>query len=161
MANPQTNTAHGTPGDVPVGTLEDGRYLFPVRVYYEDTDSGGVVYYANYFKFAERARTEMMRALGIESQQLMQDEGLALAVRHCEADFMKPARLDDLLTVSTRVLGIGGASVEVEQIITGSGTDLVRIALKLACMSLAGGPARMPDGVRATLERFFKNNQQD
>ncbi len=153
MADHQDNTAQGT--------LEDGRYVFPVRVYYEDTDSGGVVYYANYFKFAERARTEMMRALGIESQRLMQDEGLALAVRYCEADFKKPARLDDLLTVSTRVLGIGGASVDAEQMIACNGTDLVRINLKLACMSLAGGPARMPDKVRAILERFCKTNQQD
>lgn len=140
------------------GSLEDGRYEFPVRVYYEDTDSGGVVYYANYFKFAERARTEMMRSLGVESQKLMEDEGIALAVRHCEADFRKPAHLDDLLTVSTRILGIGGASVDAEQIIVRNGTDLVQINLKLACMSLAGGPARMPDHLRATLERFCDNN---
>ena len=143
------------------GALENGRHVFPVRVYYEDTDAGGVVYYANYFKYAERARTEMMRSLGIESRQLMQNDGLALAVRHCEADFKKPARLDDLLTVSTRVLGIGGASVDAEQTIACNGTDLVRINLKLACMSLAGGPARMPDDLRATLERICDNNQQD
>jgi acyl-CoA thioester hydrolase len=143
------------------GVLDGDRYVFPVRVYYEDTDSGGVVYYANYFKFAERARTEMMRSLGVESQKLMADEGIALAVRHCEADFKKPARLDDLLTVSTRILGIGGASVDAEQMIACSGTDLVKINLKLACMSLAGGPARMPDTVRATLENFCDNNQQD
>jgi acyl-CoA thioester hydrolase len=143
------------------GVLDGDRYVFPVRVYYEDTDSGGVVYYANYFKFAERARTEMMRSLGVESQKLMADEGIALAVRHCEADFKKPARLDDLLTISTRILGIGGASVDAEQMIACSGTDLVKINLKLACMSLAGGPARMPDTVRATLENFCDNNQQD
>ncbi|MGY8991281.1 MAG: YbgC/FadM family acyl-CoA thioesterase [Rhodospirillales bacterium] len=143
------------------GVLDGDRYVFPVRVYYEDTDSGGVVYYANYFKFAERARTEMMRSLGVESQKLMSEEGIALAVRHCEADFKKPARLDDLLTVSTRVLGIGGASVDAEQMIACNGTDLVKINLKLACMSLAGGPARMPDTVRATLENFCGNNQQD
>lgn len=143
------------------GSLEDGRYEFPVRVYYEDTDSGGVVYYANYFKFAERARTEMMRSLGVESQQLMADEGIALAVRHCEADFRKPARLDDLLTVSTRILDIGGASVDAEQTIVRNGTDLVQINLKLACMSLSGGPARMPDHLRATLERICDNNEQD
>jgi acyl-CoA thioester hydrolase len=103
----------------------------------------------------------MMRSLGVESQKLMADEGIALAVRHCEADFKKPARLDDLLTVSTRILGIGGASVDAEQMIACSGTDLVKINLKLACMSLAGGPARMPDTVRATLENFCDNNQQD
>ena len=143
------------------GVLDGDRYVFPVRVYYEDTDSGGVVYYANYFKFAERARTEMMRSLGVESQKLMADEGIALAVRHCEADFKKPARLDDLLTVSTRILGISGASVDAEQMIACSGRDLVKINLKLACMSLAGGPARMPDTVRATLENFCDNNQQD
>ena len=143
------------------GILEGDRYMFSVRVYYEDTDAGGVVYYANYFKYAERARTEMMRSLGVESQKLMQDEKIALAVRHCEADFKKPARLDDLLTVSTRVLGIGGASLDAEQTIACDGTDLVKINLKLACMSLAGGPARMPDNVRATLERICDNNRQD
>jgi len=143
------------------GLLADGRYVFPVRVYYEDTDSGGVVYYANYFKFAERARTEMMRSLGVESQKLMTDDGIALAVRHCEADFRKPARLDDLLTVSTRILGIGGASVDVEQIIASGETNLVTINIKLACMSMAGGPARMPDHLRETLERICDNSQQD
>ncbi|MEX2450406.1 MAG: YbgC/FadM family acyl-CoA thioesterase, partial [Rhodospirillales bacterium] len=133
-----------TQAEAPSGAFEQDLYVYPVRVYYEDTDAGGVVYYANYFKFAERARTEMMRALGVESGRLMNEDGIALAVRHCEADFTKPARLDDLLTVSTRLLGLGGASVTVEQTIACQGAALAKITIRLACMSLAGGPARMP-----------------
>ncbi|MEQ8193752.1 MAG: tol-pal system-associated acyl-CoA thioesterase [Rhodospirillales bacterium] len=144
----------------PGGAFDGDRHVCPVRVYYEDTDAGGVVYYANYFKFAERARTEMMRALGIESGRLMSEDGIALAVRHCEADFMKPARLDDLLTVSTRLLGIGGASVTVEQTIARNGAALVKITIRLACMALAGGAARMPDGLRAILDKFCITKEQ-
>ena len=68
-----------------------------VRVYYEDTDAGGVVYYANYLKFAERARTEALRSVGLEQTELMEKSGIAFVVRHCEAEFFRPARLDDLI----------------------------------------------------------------
>ena len=79
------------------GMVADGVHVFPVRVYYEDTDAGGIVYYANYLKFAERARTELLRIAGITHSDLMAESGVAFAVRHCAADFIKPARLDDPL----------------------------------------------------------------
>ncbi|HEC14899.1 MAG TPA: YbgC/FadM family acyl-CoA thioesterase [Rhodospirillales bacterium] len=71
-------------------------HVFPIRVYFEDTDAGGIVYYANYLKFAERARTEMMRSLGVESSHWLDGEGVVFAVRRCDADYRRPARLDDL-----------------------------------------------------------------
>ena len=75
-------------------------YIHPCRVYYEDTDAGGVVYYANYLKFMERGRSEWLRALGFESSQLATEKDVMFAVVHCTLDFLAPARLDDLLTVS-------------------------------------------------------------
>ena len=84
-------------------------HRFPVRVYYEDTDAAGVVYYANYLKFAERARTEMMRAAGADHAGLAAAHGVALTVRRCEIDYLRPARLDDLIEGETRILQGGGA----------------------------------------------------
>ena len=138
------------------GALQDGVHVFPVRVYFEDTDAGGIVYYANYLRFAERARTEMLRHLGIESGRMVDDLGLAFAVKQCSMDFIKPAKLDDLLTVETRLLGVGGASLTADQRVSRDGTDLVRMELKLACMSLEGRPARLPADIRNRLEDFEK-----
>jgi acyl-CoA thioester hydrolase len=124
-----------------------------VRVYYEDTDAGGVVYYANYLRFAERARTEMLRRLGIESSKLMAEAGIAFVVRHCEADYRRPARLDDELEVRTRLVNMGGATLELEQRIVraGNGNETVRLLLTLACMTAAGKPARIPAEIRRRL----------
>ena len=80
-------------------------FLWPVRVYYEDTDSGGVVYYANYLKFMERARTEWLRALGFEQDQLIEEEGVIFAVRRAEVDFIAPGRFNDALQVSATTHG--------------------------------------------------------
>ena len=132
---------------------QDG-HAFPLRVYYEDTDAGGIVYYANYLRFAERARTEMLRGLGVESSDLMADDGVALAVRHCAADYMRPARLDDALTVETRVTGVGGATLELAQTVRRGDEDLVRLDLKLGCMGLDGRPKRLPGHLRQLLNEF-------
>ena len=86
-------------------------FQWPVRVYYEDTDSGGVVYYANYLRFMERARTEWMRALGFEQDRLIREEGIVFAVRSANVEFLQPARFNDLLTVSTRLQRRGRASL--------------------------------------------------
>ncbi len=124
-------------------------HVFPLRVYFEDTDSGGIVYYANYLKFAERARTEMMRGGGIESSRLMTDDGVALAVKECHADFKRPAKLDDVLGVHSRIVKIGGASIEAEQDVCRGGEVLVALKIKLACMDIhTGTPKRLPDAVR-------------
>ncbi len=131
-----------------------GLHKFPVRVYYEDTDAAGVVYYANYLRYAERARSEMLRDLGIESAALMANGGLAFAVKHCSMDFIKPAKLDDMLSVETRLIEIKGASLTAEQCVRRENADLVRMELKLACMSLDGKPARLPAAVKSRLEEF-------
>lgn len=135
--------------------LVDNAHVFPVRVYYEDTDAGGIVYYANYFKFAERARTELLRMAGVNQSELISEEGIAFAVRHCSADFLKPARLDDALEVHTRVVAVNGASVEMEQAVKRNGDDRVRLRVKVACMSKSGRPCRIPVSVRTVLENFF------
>ena len=136
------------------GMLEDNAHVFPVRVYYEDTDAGGIVYYANYLKFAERARTELLRLSGINQSVLISEQGVAFAVRQCSADFLKPARLDDALEVHTRVLQIRGASVEMAQSIKRDGVDMVKVGVKLACMSGFDRPSRIPVPVRAVLLNF-------
>lgn len=128
-----------------------GVHVFPVRVYYEDTDAAGIVYYANYLRYAERARTEMLRGIGMGSARMMEADGLAFAVRRCSMEFVKPAKLDDLLDVETRLVEVGGASVIADQRIKRDATDLVRMKLTLACMSLAGRPARLPAPLRARL----------
>ena len=89
------------------GELDGDLHIFPVRVYFEDTDAGGIVYYANYLHFAERARSEMLRHLGIESGTMVEDWGLIFAVKKCSMDFIRPAKLDDLLLIKTRLIEIG------------------------------------------------------
>ncbi|MEX0695575.1 MAG: tol-pal system-associated acyl-CoA thioesterase [Rhodospirillales bacterium] len=124
-------------------------HVHSVRIYYEDTDAGGIVYYANYLKFAERARTEMLRAHGIENGLLMQTERVAFAVRECHADYRKPARLDDLLEIRTRVEELSGASMRMRQDVLRDGEVLVSIAVRLACMDIDNGsPRRLPAIVR-------------
>jgi acyl-CoA thioester hydrolase len=127
-------------------------HRFPVRVYYEDTDSGGIVYYANYLKFAERARTEMLRDLGVNHADMVERSGVGFSVRYCEVEYLRPARLDDLLEVVTRVTGVGGAVLELEQIVLRAGDEAARLHIKLACLNRSGRPVRLPDGIRAALE---------
>src|ERR1700750_1735509 len=85
-------------------------FTWPIRVYYEDTDAGGVVFYANYLKFFERARTEWLRSLGVEQRKFFEDTGLMFAVRRTSVEYLKTASLDDLLVVVSRVERLGGAS---------------------------------------------------
>ena len=128
------------------GEIKDNKFLFPVRVYYEDTDAGGVVYYANYLKFAERARTEYIRALGVRQQDaLEQEERFAFMVRHCEADYQSPAFLDDELVVSCQVTEIGGTTCTMHQEISRGDKLLVSIDVKAVYVSLkAKRPVRIP-----------------
>lgn len=126
-------------------------HRFPIRVYYEDTDAGGIVYHSNYLNFAERARTELVRELGVSQREMLEDgEGTAFAVRSANIDFRRPARLDDLLSVETEVTSIGGASIELDQRIirADDGTELVRIGVRLGYITLSGKPARIPAPVR-------------
>jgi acyl-CoA thioester hydrolase len=107
-------------------TLPDGTFRLPIRVYYEDTDAGGVVYHANYVKFMERARTEWLRSLGWEQDRLAAELGVIFAVRSLGLEFLRPARFNELLVVSAQVTETRGASLRFEQGIwrSGDGTHL-------------------------------------
>ena len=126
-------------------------HSMPLRVYYEDTDAAGIVYYANYLKFAERGRTEMMRALGFAHSRIDAETGTLFTVRRLAADYRTPARLDDSLTVATTVLEIGAATVLLDQEIRRDGTVLVALELLVACVGRDGRPRRVPAGLRAAL----------
>lgn len=131
-----------------------GIHVLPVRVYYEDTDAGGIVYYANYLKFAERARTEFLRDVCGAYYARMLADGMGFVVRRCTVDYGQPARLDDLLEVHSRILDLGGARLTTEQVVRRGGDELVRMTVDLACVSSAGRPARVPAQLRQALEGF-------
>jgi acyl-CoA thioester hydrolase len=131
-----------------------GSHVTPIRVYYEDTDAGGIVYYANYLKFAERARSEMLRDVCDGQYRRMRGDGMHFVVRHCSADFMGSARLDDLVEVHSRILDLRGASLSAEQIVRREGQDIVTMTIDLACLGPAGRPARIPAELRAAMEEF-------
>jgi acyl-CoA thioester hydrolase len=126
------------------GAIEAGVHRLPLRVYYEDTDAAGIVYHAAYLKFAERARTEMLRCLALDHGTLRERFGLSFAVRRCVVDYRAPARLDDQLIVTTRLVRHGGASLDLEQRVSSGGRLLVRLEVRLALLSAGLGVARLP-----------------
>ncbi|MGE4351159.1 MAG: tol-pal system-associated acyl-CoA thioesterase [Bdellovibrionales bacterium] len=126
-------------------------FSIPARVYYEDTDAGGVVYYAGYLRFAERARTEWIRDLLPHEGPLWKEGGPLFMVRHLEADYKAPARLDDLLTVTTEPLIIGGASLNLAQNILRGEDVLVAIKVTLVCTTGDGKVLRIPPEWRQKL----------
>lgn len=128
-----------------------GEHVFPVRVYYEDTDAAGIVYYVNYLKFAERARTEMLRLLGREQQRMMDADGVAFAVKSARVEYFRPARLDDALAVRTGLIEVAGASLKVRQRIFRGGELLADMQIRLAVMDKSGRPTRLPADIRAAL----------
>jgi acyl-CoA thioester hydrolase len=136
----------------PAATLAEGRHVYTLRVYYEDTDAGGVVYYANYLRYAERARTEALRELGIPHAALVARYGLMFVVRRIKVDYLRPARLDESLTVVTEALAVGGASVVLHQAVLGSGGTCAILEVQLACVPPNGDkPARLPPPWRSAL----------
>ena len=108
-------------------------------------------YYANYLKFAERARSEWLREIGGDEAKAMKAGGLLFVVRRCEIDYRQPARLDDLLEVATRVVAFAGATLDLEQVVRRDDADLVVMQVTLACLNSAGRPARLPAALRAAL----------
>jgi len=132
-------------------------HVLPLRVYYEDTDAAGIVYYANYLKFAERGRSELMRKIGVESKQLIADHGVQLVVKNCQIEYFRPARLDDLIEVHTRVVKVGGASMTGEQRVLRGAEELVRIDILIACYGNNGKTARMPGELRSKLKNIMFN----
>jgi acyl-CoA thioester hydrolase len=134
-----------------MGAVVDGAHVLRLRVYYEDTDAGGVVYYANYLRYAERARTEFLRCVAGTAAERMRADGMAFAVRHCTADYRRPARLDDAIEVHTRITDVGGASLAARQEVRRGAELLVEMTVRLACMNGLGRPARMPTAVKRAL----------
>ena len=118
-----------------------------IRIYYEDTDAGGVVYYANYLKFAERARTEFLRDMGVDQSELTQKTGLFFVVRHAELDIKKPVKLDDLLEIETHITKTSKASFYMLQEIKRDDEILVNIHVKIACVREVDG-AFKPVGLK-------------
>lgn len=126
-------------------------HTFPVRVYYEDTDLAGIVYYANYLRFIERGRTEYVRARGVDQARLRAETGIVFAVRRVEADYLAPARFGEDLTVETEVVEVKGASLVMIQRVTRDGTVLFAARVVVVAIDAAGRAARMPADLRRLL----------
>ncbi|MBC7737725.1 MAG: tol-pal system-associated acyl-CoA thioesterase [Candidatus Saccharibacteria bacterium] len=127
------------------------RHSFDLRVYYEDTDLAGIVYYANYLKFIERARTEWVRSLGVDQAQLRSQQGVVFAVRRIEADYLKPARFDDELRVETEEVAVTAARITLSQTVSRGLERLFTAQVTLVCLTDTGHPARIPATLRQTL----------
>jgi len=131
---------------------ENGRHLYPLRVYYEDTDAGGIVYHANYLRYAERARTEALRAMGIPHAEMVEHFGLMFVVRRIEVDYQRAARLDDSLMVETESLEVGGASSVLRQTVVGALGVCAVLTVRLACVRPGDNkPGRIPPRWRTAL----------
>jgi acyl-CoA thioester hydrolase len=117
--------------------MSAAEFRFATRVYYEDTDAGGVVYYANYLKYLERARTELLRGLGFDQMHLVEEHDLAFVVRSVQADYRKPARLDDALEVVSSIAEIGRASLQFSQNVMRAETCLLEARITIACVKLS------------------------
>ncbi len=128
-------------------------FQYQLRVYYQDTDAGGIVYHANYLNFAERARAEALRAMGVPHVEMVRQFGVMFVVRRIKIDYQRPARLDDELRVETQVIEVGGASATLRQEFWRDSDSLAVLKIGLGCARVADGKAvRMPDLFRARLQ---------
>jgi acyl-CoA thioester hydrolase len=125
-------------------------HLYPLRIYYEDTDLAGIVYYANYLRFIERARTEWVRSLGVD-QVGLKAQGIVFAVRRIEAEYLAPARFDDVVEVRTEVQGVTGARITLQQDIWRADQRLFASVVTLVAVTDKGAPTRLPKGLRDKL----------
>ena len=151
-----------TAGETPTsGWFDAGEHRFPLRVFYEDTDAAGIVYYANYLKFAERARTEAMRLLGLDHSAFARDEARIFVVRRVEVDYLVPARLDDSLVVRTRFTEMGGAYVDALQRVCRGEEVLARLFMRVVCMTGAARPARIPAPWRRQFEPLLSSGEAE
>lgn len=127
------------------------KHLFPLRVYYEDTDLAGIVYYANYLKFIERARSEWVRALGVDQTRMKADHDLVFAVRRVEADYLRPAVFDDELIVETSLESSSAARIVLQQNVKRADELLFASVVTLVALTSSGRPTRLPADVRQNL----------
>ena len=127
-------------------------HQFFCRVYYEDTDCGKVVYYANYLKFFERARTELLRSFSISQSILAKEQQLAFVVRNCQINYQHPAFFDDLLLVESKISNLGKASIDMQQHITCNGKKIASLVVNLACINtITFKPCKLP----TTIQQIF------
>ncbi len=142
------------------GQFNGDVHRFPIRIYYEDTDSVGLVYHANYLKYAERARTEMLRLVGISQTEMALRYGVSFAVRDCVLDFRGAAHLDDLIEVRSRLVQMAAATASAAQTIWRGTEELVRLSLRVVCLRRDGRPSRIPWPVRHALEPYIQRQKQ-
>ena len=138
------------------GHFEGHTHVLPIRVYYEDTDFSGVVYHAKYLHFLERGRSEFLRAAGVRHQGMLKTaEPLVWVVRHIALDYLKPARVDDELTVRSTPKELSGARMQVEQGVWRGDELLVKANVEACVITLDGKPRRIPGDLRKQLEKFL------
>jgi acyl-CoA thioester hydrolase len=157
MTMPQTSETDNPWPDL-AGRIEGARHILPIRVYHEDTDFTGLVYHANFLKFCERGRSDFVRLSGISQTELFDSGGdkepAAFVVRHMDVDFLKPARMNDVLEIITSVADIGGAVMTLVQEVTRDGVVLARLRVRIVLVSQSGKPRRLGALVTSSLERF-------
>lgn len=138
------------------GHLEDGRHFISFRVFYEDTDAGGIIYHANYFRFAERARGELLRIIGFEQRLLREEHGIVFVMRRAEIEYFKPAALDDVITLETHLQALGRTSMTMLQEVRRGDELLSAITVVMVAVSTEFKPVRIPaplaDAFRAHLK---------
>lgn len=137
------------------GYLDNGAHFFPLRIYIQHTDIGGVVYHSRYLDFAEQARTEFLRLLGVPHHLIRKEEQGFIVVRDCHVSYLMPARLDDFLEVRTTLKRVGGASIIVGQDILREKTPLVQIKIRLGWIKPTGFVARLPKRLHHQLVDFL------
>ena len=126
-------------------------FSFPVKVYYEDTDSGGVVYYANYLKFTERARTNMIQGLGFTLNQLQDDYDCLFIVKKVNCEYLQSAKLEDILEVHSKIIQVKNASFELEQNISRDNKIIFQSNIIMVCVNTKGKPKKIPENIASLL----------
>ena len=140
------------------GWFEGKTHVFPIRVYYEDTDFSGLVYHANYLRFMERGRSEFLRLSGAGHKGMLEGtEPLVWAVRRMDIQYLRPARMEDALTVRTGVRELAGARMRLDQAVLRGDTPLVTAKVEVCIITLDGRPRRVPDSTRQKLEIYLQN----
>lgn len=150
--------------DVPInGSVRDGTHWLAVRVYYEDTDTAGIVYYANYLRFIERGRTELLRHAGIDQFHLMAvpvEDRISFAVRQCTLDYLAPAHLDDALQISTQIDKLGAAYIDMLQAVWRDDKKLLGAKVRVAALNHRGLPTRVPPWMIEKFNEILPLNDQ-
>lgn len=142
----------------PGGVLDGARHLYAVRVYYEDTDLSGITYHANYLRWFERARSDLLRLLGIDQRAAIESREGAYALSEVNLKYLRPARLDDDVVIETRCTDLGAASCRMHQIARRAGEDLCEATLRVGFITLDGRPRRQPAAWRGAFQTFMNKD---